>query len=75
MSDLEDELGQYKKEVRYLTTEINKIQYEIQNEYCNKSLFEVEKYTLENELAVLKQQRKIYFLKYIQSVILRSFVV
>lgn len=55
LEDLDDESRRYKTESQRLTSEINRLQNEIQNERFTKSSCDVEKYALEDELAFLKQ--------------------
>jgi len=58
LEDLDDEARRYKTESQRLTSEINRLQNEIQNERFMKSSCDVEKYALEDELAFVKQARK-----------------
>ena len=58
MEDLDDEARRYKTESQRLTSEMNRLQNEIQNERFMKSSRDVEKYALEDELAFVKQARK-----------------
>jgi hypothetical protein len=60
MDDLEDETRRYKNESQRLSSEIVRLQNEIQNELFLKSSCEVEKLTIEDDLTTLKHLRKIY---------------
>ncbi|CAF1140371.1 unnamed protein product [Rotaria sp. Silwood1] len=55
IADLEDEARRYKAESQRLSSEIARIQHEIQNELFLKSSCDVEKMALQDELATLKQ--------------------
>ncbi len=61
MDDLEDEARRYKNETQRLSSEIVRVQNEIQNELFLKSSCEVEKLTVEDDLTNLKHSRKIDF--------------
>ncbi|CAF1178608.1 unnamed protein product [Rotaria sordida] len=55
IADLEDEARRYKAESQRLSSEIARIQHEIQNELFLKSSCDVEKIALQDEIATLKQ--------------------
>ncbi|CAF2712877.1 unnamed protein product [Rotaria sp. Silwood2] len=55
IADLEDEARRYKAESQRLSSEIARIQHEIQNELFLRSSSDVEKIALQDELATLKQ--------------------
>ncbi len=59
MDDLEDEARRYKNETQRLSSEIVRVQNEIQNELFLKSSCEVEKLALEDDLTNLKHSRRI----------------
>ena len=59
LGDLEDEARRYKAETQRLASEIARLQNEIQNETFVKSSLDTEKMALEDELAMLKQMRKL----------------
>ena len=59
MEDLEDESRRYKVEIHRLSSEITRLQNEIQNELFLKASCDVEKITLEDDLVNLKHIRNI----------------
>jgi hypothetical protein len=61
MDDLEDESRRYKGESQRISSEITRLQNEIQNELFLKSSCEVEKLAIEDDLTTLKHIRKILF--------------
>ncbi len=60
IADLDDETRRYKAESQRISSEIGRLQGEIQNEMFIKSSCEVEKLGLEDELATIKHTRKIF---------------
>jgi len=74
MNDLDDESRRYKAEAQRLSSEIGRLQNEIQNELILKSSCEVEKLALEDDLTNLKHLRRISsFFKHYFSLILIVF--
>jgi hypothetical protein len=61
MNDLDDESRRYKAEAQRLSSEIGRLQTDIQNELFLKSSCEVEKLAVEDDLINLKNFRKIFF--------------
>ncbi|CAF1585247.1 unnamed protein product [Didymodactylos carnosus] len=58
LGDLDDEARRYKAEAQRLTSEIARLQNDIQNETFLKSTLDTEKLALEDELTMLKQMHE-----------------
>lgn len=59
LEDIEDELRLYKEETQRVSSEINRLQNDIEQEGLSRNAAEQDKIRAEDELATLKQERKI----------------
>ncbi len=61
LADLDDEARRYKAQIQRLSSEIGRLQSEIQNERFLRSSCEVEKIAADDELQTIKHMRKIIY--------------